>query len=119
MGVALKPDRSDVTPISFDVRPPSPYEINYAKRALGNACFELRQCPEGSRNHLLNVLAYKMGRLIVRGWITCERVERYLLKCCEANGLLASDGERQCRATIASGINAGMRRPYHDIGRAA
>jgi len=45
----------------------------------------------------------------------CGRVESYLLRCCEANGLLADDGERQCRATLASGINAGMGRPYHDI----
>ena len=44
-----------------------------------------------------------------------KRVEEYLLKCCEANGLLADDGLAQCRATLASGINAGMRRPYHDI----
>jgi hypothetical protein len=118
IGVTSKPDRTDVTPILFDVRPPTQYESNYAKRALGNACFELRQCPDGSRNNLLNALAYKMGRLIVRGWITCERVESYLLKCCEANGLLADDGLAQCRLTIASGINAGMKRPYHDIGRA-
>ena len=93
----------------------SAYERNYSKRALANACFELRNCPQGSRNSKLNALAYKMGRLVVRGWIECGRVESYLLRCCEANGLLADDGERQCRATLASGNNAGMGRPYHDI----
>ena len=118
MGVASKPDRSAVTPILFDVRPSTEFEINYAKRALGNACFELRHCPEGQRNTKLNALAYKMGRLIARGWIGRERVESYFLKCCEANGLLADDGESQCRATLASGINAGMKLPYHDIGAA-
>ena len=63
----------------------------------------------------MNALAYKMGRLIVRGWIECGRVESYLLSCCEANGLLAEDGEQQCLATLASGLRAGARRPYHDI----
>jgi Bifunctional DNA primase/polymerase, N-terminal len=115
MAVTTKPDRSDVTPI-LPVGPPSLYQINYAKRSLGNACFELRHCPEGSRNTTLNALAYKMGRLIGRGWIRRELVESYLLNSCEACGLLADDGAAQCRATLASGINAGTTRPYHDIG---
>jgi hypothetical protein len=91
------------------------HQINYAKRALGNACYELRQCSEGRRNNLLNVLAYKMGRLIVCGWISRERVEDYLLKACEANGLVDDDGAAQCKATIASGISSGMKRPYHEV----
>jgi len=99
-------------PNDFSFDPPTAYQINYAKRALGNACYELRQCGEGRRNHLLNVLADKMGRLIVCGWISRERVEDYLLKCCEANGLLDDDGVGRCRATLASGINAGMHKPY-------
>ena len=45
-----------------------------------------------------------------------QRVEDYLLACCEANGLLADDGLVQCQATLASGIRAGALRPYHDIG---
>jgi hypothetical protein len=117
MGSTLKPDRSDVEPIP-SLAPPTLYESNYAKRALGNHCYELRHCPQGARNTKLNALAYNMGRLIVRGWIPRDRVENYLLKCCEANGLLADDGLAQCRATIASGINAGMKLPYHDIDRA-
>jgi hypothetical protein len=56
-----------------------------------------------------------MGRLIVSGWIPSEWVEDYLPRACEANGLLADDGVRQCRATLGSGIYAGMQRPYHDI----
>jgi hypothetical protein len=105
VGVTLKSE-----PVTFD--PPTAYQINYAKRALGNACYELRHCEPGRRNHLLNVMAYKMGRLIVHGWINIERVEDYLLKACEANGLLADDGIGRCRATLASGISAGMKKPF-------
>jgi hypothetical protein len=114
MGVTSKPDvpADNVTPIPSE---PIEYELNYAKRALLNAWYELHNCPAGCRNHLLNVLAYKMGRLIVRGWIRRDQVEDYLLRACEANGLLAEDGLARCRATLASGIEAGMKRPYHDI----
>jgi hypothetical protein len=101
--------------------PPSEYERNYAHKSLSNACRELRDCPRGSRirNKTLNALAYKMGRLIVRNWIVREWVESRLLDSCEVCGLLADDGPVQCRATIASGINAGMSRPYHDIEKVA
>jgi len=57
-----------------------------------------------------------MGRLIVRGWITRERVEHMLLMGAKHCGLLADDGLHQCKATIDSGIRAGMGRPYHNIG---
>ena len=115
-GVGVTSELNDFELNDFDFSPPTPYQINYAKRALANACYELRHCEEGRRNHLLNVLAYKMGRLIVRGWISLERVEDYLLRCCEANGLIEDDGIGRCRATLASGISAGMKRPYQING---
>jgi hypothetical protein len=59
-----------------------------------------------------------MGRLIANGWIGREQVEDYLLGCCEANGLLKDDGVGQCRLTLASGLNAGMKFPYRDIDSA-
>ena len=105
---------SDVTPI-LPLESPTEYEVNYARRALLNAFDELRVCPAGCRNTKLNALAYKMGRLIVRGWISLEFVVMLLMRGAEQCRLLADDGERQCRATIASGIRAGMGVPYHDI----
>jgi hypothetical protein len=120
LGVTLKPGPDcefdfTVTPRAPVEYRPTAYQINYGKKALGNACYELRHCEKGRRNHLLNVLAYRMGRLIARGWINLERVEDYLLRACEANGLLDDDGIGQCRATPASGISAGMKRPYRNI----
>jgi hypothetical protein len=109
---------SDVVPIFPS---PTPYEINYAKKALGNAFLEMRSCPPGEgqntkgRNTKLNGLAYSMGRLIARGWVTRERVEAMLLKGADQCGLVVDDGLRQCRATVDSGINAGLLHPYHDI----
>ena len=92
------------------------YEENYSWSALCNAYMELRKWPKGSRNFRFNKLGYKLGGLIARNWIGRERVESFLLKACKENGLLADDGEQQCRDTLASGINAGALRPYHDIG---
>jgi hypothetical protein len=108
---------SEVVPISFLGAPPTAYEINYAKKALGNAFLELRACSPGGRNAKLNALAYSMGRLIARGWIIRDRVETMLLKGADQCGLLADDGVRQCNATIDSGVRAGMTQPYHDIGQ--
>ena len=86
----------------------SAYERNYSKRALANACFELRNCPQGSRNSKLNALAYKMGRLVVRGWIECGRVESYLLRCCEANGLLRMTASGSVGRHALSGMGLGV-----------
>jgi hypothetical protein len=99
-------------------RAPTRYQINYASKALRNARWELSVCGEGRRNHLLNVMAFKMGRLIANGWISRGRVEDYLLECCEANGLIADDGLGQCRMTVASGLSAGMAKPYHEVDSA-
>jgi hypothetical protein len=117
MGTTLKSaNGSDVVPISF-LEAPTDHQINYAKKALGNAFLELRACPAGCRNAKLNALAYSMGRLIARGWISRSRVETMLLKGAEQCGLLTEDGLQQCRNTIDSGVRAGMTQPYHDIGQ--
>jgi hypothetical protein len=111
-------DAALITPTS-PFEEPIPYEINYAWRSLDNACDELRNSPveSGRRNELLNALAYKMGRQIVRGWIKRQWVEDCLLGACKACGLIddPDDGEAKCRRTIRSGIEAGMLKPYHDI----
>jgi hypothetical protein len=107
------------TPIKQEEGRPIAYEINYAFRALNNAALELRNCPADShrRNHLLNALSYKMGRLIARGWISRDRVEDYLWRACRACGLLEDpeDGPVRTRRTMVSGIEAGMLVPYRDI----
>jgi hypothetical protein len=115
---ATNDSASTAVPMLCGVGPPTEHEMNYAFRSLRNATGELWMCPKGSRNKKLNDLAFSMGRQIVRGWIARDRVEEFLLRACKASGLLDDDGLAQCRATIASGINAGMRQPYHDIDSA-
>jgi hypothetical protein len=76
---------------------------------------ELRTCAPGGRNAKLNALAYSMGRLIARGWIARANVESMLELASEQCNLVVDDGIAQVRATIASGLNAGSKRPYRDI----
>jgi hypothetical protein len=96
-------------------RPPTDYELNYANASLKNDCGELWSCKPGDRNRKLNAIAYAMGRQIARGWIKRERVEKMLLLAAEHCKLVKDDGLQQCKDTIASGIKAGMARPYHDV----
>lgn len=112
MGVEVQAGSdATVTPIPA----PTDYEKNYAQKALGNAFLELRACQPGRRNELLNILAYKMGRLIARGWIELSRVEMMLEKACEQNGLIDDDGISSVRKTLLSGLSAGARVPYRDV----
>jgi hypothetical protein len=66
----------------------------------------------GSRNDTMNKLALKMGRLAANGWVDGGLVVRVLLLGAGSCGLLREDGEAQCRATILSGLRAGMKYPY-------
>jgi hypothetical protein len=60
-------------------------------------------------------MAFKLGRLIARGWIDPARVVRGLEAGARSCGLLIDDGAGQVRATIKSGLTAGMAVPYSDL----
>jgi hypothetical protein len=106
-----------ITPALLPPGGPIAYEINYARRSLDNACEELRNGRGGDRNRLLNALAYKMGRLVVRGWIKRGEVEKWLWWACKDCGLLddPEDGPDKTRDTLHRAIEAGMLVPYKDI----
>ena len=46
------------------------------------------------------------------GTLEQRDVEDALYAAAVANGLVADDGERQCWATIRSGLSAGLQQPY-------
>ena len=95
-------------------RPASANEKAYAHAALDGCSDELAAAPKGERNHRLNVVAFRLGRMIGRGWVHRTEVELRLLAAAHRNGL-AAEGEGSARATIASGINAGLQQPYRDL----
>lgn len=62
-----------------------------------------------NRNDATNGLAYRLGRMIAAGWIDRTTVESHLEHACGSNGLWKEDGPNQCRATIRSGIDSGIK----------
>ena len=64
----------------------------------------------GNRNALLNWTAYIFGRILVEGFIKTRRDAEALLRSAAwINGLWREDGAAQCKATIKSGLDAGVR----------
>ena len=77
---------------------------------------DLAATPPGRRNDALNHAAWTLGRRIVSGALEQADVEEALYAAALANGLVADDGERQCWATIRSGLSAGLQEPI-DLDR--
>jgi hypothetical protein len=49
--------------------------------------------------------------MVAAGALDQSEVEDDLYAAADANGLVADDGERQCWATIRSGLSAGLQQP--------
>ncbi len=67
------------------------------------------------RNAALNGTAWTLGRWIAAGALEQANVEDELYAAAVRNRLIADDGERQCWATIRSGLSAGLQEPI-DLG---
>ena len=65
----------------------------------------------GGRNAALNHAAWTLGRWVAAGALKQGDVENELYTAAEVNHLIADDGERQCWATIRSGLSAGLQQP--------
>jgi hypothetical protein len=87
----------------------------YAAAALQGAAAELSAVPMGKRNETLNAVAFRLGRMIERGWIDEETVADALLGACDANNYLREHGHRATTKTIRSGIQAGSKQPHPDL----
>lgn len=89
----------------------------YAEGAIANELGRLAEAGEGTRNATLNSVAYRLGRLVGAGAIDREWVTDALL----AAGMQIGLSERECVATIRSGLSAGELLPnslpfVHDPG---
>jgi hypothetical protein len=56
-----------------------------------------------------------LGRIVSRGWLDRNEVESQLDAAAHNCGLIADDGIRAVHATIASGLNAGIKLPMPDL----
>ena len=88
-------------------------EKRFAEAVLERCISEVENAPKGKRNTVLNSVAYRLGRMIARGWIDRNKVENGLRSA--AFHLKNEDGLTAVLATIKSGINAGCRKPHPDL----
>jgi hypothetical protein len=87
---------------------------------MNDECAKLNgMVPNSGRNNALNASAFSLGQLVASGELERSLVEHRLLEAAAANGLVAEDGIESVRATIRSGLNAGMRSPRNRHGRFA
>lgn len=82
---------------------------SYGQAALAGEIMKIAQACEGSRNDTLNAAAYSLGQLVAGGEIDRVEVESALMGAAMGRGLTM----KEARATIKSGIDAGMKEPRH------
>ncbi len=87
----------------------------YAAAAVRAEISALIAAPAGTRNDQLNRAAFSLGQLAAAGLLDEGQVAAALLRGADRSGLLADDGQRQCEATIRSGLRAGMANPRQAV----
>lgn len=90
-------------------------EKAFAQAALEGCTAELATTAPGGRNEKLNALAYRLGRMMARGWLSRAAVEGALIGAMFANGYVAEEGVDAARATLESGLGAGEKEPHPDL----
>jgi hypothetical protein len=84
-------------------------------RRIDGLMLKVEAAQRGERNRLLNWVSYVFGAMIAEGVLKRSVAEELLRSAAWINGLWREDGAEQCRATIRSGLDAGMTaQPYHD-----
>ncbi|MEM8971056.1 MAG: DUF3987 domain-containing protein [Pseudomonadota bacterium] len=87
------------------------YDNPYVRAAFDAEIQSVSSASAGSRNDALNRAAFSLGQFVPGGHLSRGDVEGALYQAAEGVGLVADDGERSVRATIASGLNAGAGEP--------
>jgi hypothetical protein len=91
-------------------------ERKYALAALQGCAHELAgMAPDSGRNDKLNALAFRLGTMSARGWISRGEVVDRLFAAAVTCRLVADDGEAAARATLMSGLSGGELKPHPDL----
>jgi hypothetical protein len=84
---------------------------SYAQAALKQEIHSVRSAEPGGRNDALNRAAFSLGQLVGTGELPRGLVEDALFSAASRSGLNHDDGEESVRATIRSGLDAGLQAP--------
>jgi hypothetical protein len=87
--------------------------LRCSNRGVAALAAEVKQLselgPGDGRNQALNKAACKLGNLVASGELEEGTVFDALIAACDVNGYVAKDGYAAARATLKSGLKAGMR----------
>jgi hypothetical protein len=92
---------------------PTAHSSSWARAALERELARVAAAKEGTRNDTLNRSSFSLGQIVGSGRLDAAEVEQLLLDRAFRIGL----GEREARATIASGLSAGSRQPRSPAAR--
>jgi hypothetical protein len=94
---------------------PGKRERAYAQAALDGCAGEVAKSQRGERNDLLNKIAFRLGTMVARGWISAAEVFDALFAAASKCGLTDDDGEEATRKTVNSGLTDGQKCPHPDL----
>ncbi|MBZ9659800.1 bifunctional DNA primase/polymerase [Mesorhizobium sp. ESP-6-4] len=83
----------------------------YVERAVEAELNELATALQGSRGEQVNKSAFNLGTLVGAGALSRHEAEAGLFDAAYANGVVAKDGEKEIRAKIRRGLDAGIKKP--------
>ncbi len=89
----------------------------WARRALEAVAAIVAGTMNGTRNTTLNNAALKLGRKVASAYLQAAEVEAALMEASQRSGLTQEDGPEAVRATIRSGLTAGLQEPEHPQDR--
>lgn len=84
---------------------------NYVRSAVEAELAELAGTREGGRGAQVNASAFSLGTLVGAGALSRIDAERGLFDAALVNGVVAKDGEKEVRAKIRRGLDAGILKP--------
>lgn len=83
----------------------------YVERAVEAELNLLAGTSAGGRGQQVNASAFSLGTLVGAGVLSRSEAEAGLFSAAYANGVVAKDGEREIRAKIRRGLDAGQKQP--------
>lgn len=83
----------------------------YVERAVESELDLLASAQQGERGSQVNKSAFSLGTLVGAGALSRSEAEAGLFDAAYANGVVAKDGEKETRAKIRRGLDAGMKQP--------
>lgn len=84
---------------------------SYVERAVEGELRALSMHPQGGRGEAVNRSAFSLGTLVGAGALSRQEAEAGLYEAAFSNGVVAKDGEKEIRAKIKRGLDAGIKQP--------